>query len=83
MNNNEDQSKFMVTRNQKKWVGALMSPPHPPDPSNLGTFIQFLFSEVISYLERSVNGKFGGRKLRQLSCMNKSSIEGDFLVTVT
>ena len=39
MHKNRDQSKVTVTRNQKLWLGALMSPPHPPGPTDLGTFI--------------------------------------------
>ena len=43
MHNNGDQSKIIVTRSQKHWVGALMSPPHPHDLIDLGTYIQFFF----------------------------------------
>jgi hypothetical protein len=42
-NNNEDQSKFTVTRNHNLWVGASVQPPYPPDPTILGTSIQFFF----------------------------------------
>jgi hypothetical protein len=38
-NNNEDQSKFTVTRNRTLWVGASVQPPYSPDPTDLGTSI--------------------------------------------
>ena len=40
-----------MTRNRKHCMGALVKPPHPPDPTDLSTSVLFLFSDMIVYME--------------------------------
>jgi hypothetical protein len=74
-NNNEDQSKFTVTRNHKLWVGASVQPPYPPDPTILGTSIQFFFSEAKIYMEGTILRNPGVSDSRRLSWGDKSHLE--------
>jgi hypothetical protein len=76
-NNNEDQSKFMVTRNCKLWVGASVQPPYPPNPTNLGTSIYLFFSEAKVYMGGTILRNPGVSDLRQLSWGDKSHLKGD------
>jgi hypothetical protein len=56
-------------------AGASVQPAYPPDPTILGTSIQFFFSEAKVYMEGTILRNPGVSYSRQLSWGDKSHLE--------